>query len=45
MTALAVGDTKCADNKRWTVQKRSHEAAPGKVHKKTQEVEERSRWR
>ena len=33
LTALAVDDTKCAENKRWTVQKRSHETAPGKVHK------------
>ena len=27
------------------VKKRSHEAAQGQVHKNTQEVEERSRWR
>jgi hypothetical protein len=45
LTALAVDVKKYADNNSGQVRKRSHEAAQGQVHKETQEVEERSRWR
>jgi hypothetical protein len=45
LTALAAGVKKCADNNSGQSSKRSHEAAQGQLHKGTQEVEERSRWR
>ena len=39
------GVKKCADNNGGQSEKRSHEATQRWVHSRTQEVEERSRWR
>jgi hypothetical protein len=45
LTVLAAGVKKRVDNNGGRSGKRSHGAAQGQVHKGTQEVEERSRWR